>query len=74
MKLTKAQTRALNWLPNDGSWTNVTEDRPSHALNSLSLRKLCECEWGSFGPKGGQQLRWRLTLAGVHARMDMSSQ
>lgn len=70
MRLTGPQLKALDWLPGDGSW-KLNPGRLSGALNSLSLAagsrlcRLCECEWGDFGPRGGRCQRWRLTEAGI---------
>lgn len=62
--LTDAQQRAINWLPHDGAW-RTKPGRLTAALNSLSLRNLAEGEWSPCGPRGGREMRWRLTQAGV---------
>lgn len=62
--LTDAQRRAVDWLPHDGSW-RTKPGRLSAALNSLSLRKLCVGEWASCGPRGGREMRWRLSSIGI---------
>jgi hypothetical protein len=62
--LTAAQQKAINWLPNDGAW-RTKPGRLTAALNSLSLRGLCEGEWANCGPRGGMERRWRLSIAGI---------
>ena len=64
--MTSAQRRALDWLPADGSW-RTNPGRLAAALKSLSLnhKDWVESEWGAFGPRGGRELRWRLTDRGV---------
>lgn len=65
-KLTDAQKRARDWLPEDGSW-RIHPGRLSAALNSLSIAwpQCVECEWGYFGPRQGIAQRWRLSAKGV---------
>ena len=65
-KLTSARQRALAWLPADGTW-KTNPGRLSVALNSLSLGwpGCVEAQWGPFGPRGGNEQRWRLTPKGV---------
>lgn len=67
--MTKAQWRALEWLPPDGSWTTQKDRSIASALHSLWLyhRVLVQTEYGNFGPRGGLTTRWRLTEAGVRA-------
>lgn len=68
VRLTPAQRRALDWLPSDGSWRTKPGTLVS-ALSSLSLSAACrgwvESQWGDSGPRGGRELRWRLTPLGV---------
>lgn len=65
-KLTAAQKRARDWLPQDGSW-RIHPGRLVAALNSLSLAwaGCVEMQRGPFGPRGGHVDRWRLTAKGV---------
>jgi hypothetical protein len=75
-KFTEAQLRAFDWLPSDGAW-RVKPGRLIQSLNSLSLRggirmKLIESEWGDFGPRGGRELRWRLTETGVAVKRTLA--
>lgn len=67
-RLTKAQAKALEWLPSDGSW-RTNSGRLSSALASLSLRpggpRLCEYEYGRHGARGGWMSAYRLTIAGI---------
>jgi hypothetical protein len=75
LKLTPAQLRAMEWLPSDGDWRTDAR-RLVGALSSLSLGstpRLCEGEWGDFGPRGGRMLRWRLTPAGVAAKKEIAA-
>lgn len=60
-RMTDAQMRALEWLPEDGSW-RMKPGRLSAALNSLGLyhKDLLEMEAGNFGPRGSWQRRYRL--------------
>ena len=69
MNFTRAQRRALEWLPSDGSW-KTKPGRLSGALSSLRVghRGLVEHQFGAFGPRGGYTSRWRLTLEGVAAK------
>ena len=72
LRFTTAQRNALDWLPADGSW-RIKPGKLAAALNSLSLshRGLVECEWGDFGPRGGRELRWRLTSHGVAVKSEI---
>ena len=63
-QLTGPQLKALEWLPSDGAW-KIKPGRLAAALTSLSYAKLCEYEFGDFGPRGGSVQRWRLTPEGV---------
>jgi hypothetical protein len=64
--MTKAQKRALEWLPPDGSW-RTKPGRLVSALNSLSLAwpHCVQDEYAQCGPRGGWMDRWRLTAEGV---------
>lgn len=56
---TEAHRRALEWLPEDGSFRLQTLDVPSNSLNSLELRGLA----GSISSINAT--RWRLTTSGI---------
>lgn len=64
--MTKAQKRALEWLPADGSW-RIKPGRLVSALQSLSMAwpRCVQDEYAQCGPRGGWFVRWRLTYAGV---------
>ena len=64
-RLTPAQIRALEWLPENGEWRGHPGRRAA-TLNRLALGKLYE-GW-IFGPERGWGLYWRLTPAGIEAR------
>jgi hypothetical protein len=70
---TQAQVKAFEWLPSDGSW-RLRPGKMASALNSLWLshEKLVESEWGDFGPRGGREVRWRLTKAGVNMKRTLT--
>ena len=64
---TKAQKRAFDWLPADGSWREMP-GKLSPALDSLWLchRDLLTYEFGrKYGSSGGEGRRWRLTEVGI---------
>lgn len=67
--LTKAQQRALDWLPIDGSW-RTDAGRLSAALNSLSLKGYCAGAWAPCGKLGGTKMRWWLTAKGQFAKAE----
>lgn len=64
---TDAHRRALERLPEDGSWRDNPGKEFSPAVNSLGLyhRDLVEHDWGRIGPRGSYLTRWRLTPAGI---------
>lgn len=64
--MTKAQKRALEWLPQDGSW-RVRPGRLTAALSSLAMAwpHCVQDEYAQCGPRGGWMNRWRLTEIGV---------
>lgn len=66
MTFTKAQKKAMAWLPADDSW-RINPGRTAAALHSLACyhRGLTVAEFGDFGPRGGRTMRYRLTDAGV---------
>ena len=68
--MTKAQRRAFDWLPADGSWRVSAGHKIAPALNSLSchFRAYVESDWGAYGPRGGFCLAWRLTPEGTAAK------
>lgn len=70
---TAAHRRALEWLPEDGSWRTRPGREFSPAVNSLGLyhRDIAESEWGRFNREAKPNthsrpgFRWRLTPAGI---------
>ncbi len=66
IRLTKAQERALEWLPADGAWRTKAGNLAA-AIASLSFKpgKYVEAKYDKFGPRGGWQQGYRLTDAGV---------
>lgn len=71
-RLTKAQEKALLWLPVDGSYA-IRPGPVAAALNSLHLyhASLVEIEDGMFGRRGAYCSRYRLTPAGIAARKEL---
>lgn len=69
--MTDAQRRALYWLPSGGTWRS-NAGRLVTALNSLRLAYPghVEGEWADCGPRGGREMRWRLTHAGITFKFD----
>ena len=67
-RITKAQRKALEWLPADGSPRNKPGSM-GPAVKSLELyhRNLAVSE-GATGPRGGRYTVWRLTDEGQRAR------
>lgn len=68
-RFTKAQLKALEWLPGDGSWA-TQPGRTERAIHSLILYfpTLAECEFGNFGLRGGSMMRYRLTPRGAEIK------
>jgi len=71
-RLTKAQLKALERLPCDGSW-RMDPGRLTSALNSLSLApgKPCVGQWGDFGARGGRKQRWQLSINGIELKKSL---
>jgi hypothetical protein len=66
IRLTKAQEKALDWLPADGAWRSDA-GRLERAAHSLWLyhRVFVDSRSGLFGPRNGWKIQYRLTPAGI---------
>ena len=69
-RFTKAQLRALAYLPGDGSPVYGLPRGVSSAVHSLILShsRLCDSRWGTHGVRGGRKLRVWLTPSGIEER------
>lgn len=74
VRFTRAQLKALRWLPDDGSWITHPNRAMASALDSLGLyhQGVMESERGKFGVKGGECRRVRLTQDGIRMKAEMA--
>ncbi len=66
IRLTKAQAKALDWLPADGSWRGDA-GQLGRAIDSLGIYHgiFVESRAGHYGLRNGWKRQYRLTPAGV---------